>query len=59
MYKFVKINLFNYGFIKNNIDKEIPLVVKRQDTTITTSITPKTWGGKGLLGLHLTPLKRL
>lgn len=57
------------GVVKNNVNKPIPLVISRvvkstEDGRESSSrqimnitIVPKSWGGRGLLGCHLTPFK--
>ena len=42
--------------VKQNVGKAIELVVKRGDTNINIQLTPRVWGGRGLLGLHLNEL---
>jgi 26S proteasome non-ATPase regulatory subunit 9 len=45
--------------VKDNVNKRIPLYVKRQGIVVSVFITPKPWGGRGLLGCHLTPITQM
>ncbi|KAJ6585007.1 proteasome 26S subunit [Mycena capillaripes] len=36
-------------------NRSIPLKVLRSDQIVFLSLTPKTWGGRGLLGCHIVP----
>lgn len=44
--------------VGNSVSRTIDLLIKRNDELIEISLIPKTWGGRGLLGCHLTPYKR-
>lgn len=51
------------GFLKSivdlvgkNVNQPIPMVVLRNSERVELSITPQPWGGRGLLGCHLTPM---
>jgi len=51
------------GFLKSivelvgkSVNQPIPIVVLRNNERVELSITPQPWGGRGLLGCHLTPL---
>jgi 26S proteasome regulatory subunit N4 len=45
--------------VRENVGKGIPLQIRRQGSTMRIYITPKTWGGRGLLGCHLTPITQM
>ncbi|KAF8123079.1 hypothetical protein K438DRAFT_1913225 [Mycena galopus ATCC 62051] len=38
-----------------NQNRSIPLKVLRSDQNVFLSLTPKVWGGRGLLGCHIVP----
>lgn len=43
--------------VGENVNKEIVLKVRREgELVVEVTITPTTWGGRGLLGCHLTPI---
>jgi len=42
------------NIVGQNLGKDINLIIKRENMIISTKITPKSWGGRGLLGLHLS-----
>ena len=41
--------------VRENVEKIIPLVIKRKEALVNISLIPKLWRGNGLLGCHLTP----
>ena len=42
--------------VKDNINREIPLVVRRNgNDVLELKIVPRSWSGRGLLGCHLSP----
>lgn len=41
--------------VRENVEKIIPVVIKRKETLVNISLIPKLWRGNGLLGCHLTP----
>jgi 26S proteasome non-ATPase regulatory subunit 9 len=41
----------------NDNNADVPLVVRRGGEVVKLVIRPKPWGGRGLLGCHLTPIK--
>lgn len=41
--------------VKASVNKPITLLIKRNNVIIELFITPRTWAGRGLLGLHLSP----
>ena len=45
--------------VRDNVGKSIPLQIRRQGSIIRVYITPKPWGGRGLLGCHLTPITQM
>lgn len=42
--------------VGKNVNQPIPIVVLRNSERVELSITPQPWGGRGLLGCHLTPV---
>lgn len=53
------------GFLKSivetvgkSVNQPVPIVVLRQGERVELSITPQPWGGRGLLGCHLTPVQQ-
>eukprot|EP01034_Spumella_vulgaris_P022185 gene22185-28295_t len=42
--------------VGESLNKPIELTVRRHNLDIQLTITPATWGGRGLLGCHLTPM---
>jgi 26S proteasome non-ATPase regulatory subunit 9 len=42
--------------VGESLNKPIDIVVSRPDGEARLTITPATWGGRGLLGCHLTPM---
>ena len=45
--------------VRDNVGTKIPLTVRRKGTILQVFITPKSWGGRGLLGCHLTPITQM
>ena len=45
------------GVVRENVNLPIPLIIRRSEQVIHLRITPKAWGGRGLLGCHLTPIQ--
>ena len=45
--------------VRDNVNKRIPLTVRRGGNIVSVVITPKSWGGRGLLGCHLTPITQM
>eukprot|EP01041_Mallomonas_annulata_P004056 gene4056-8064_t len=43
--------------VSTHINLPLPLVIERDGNVISTVITPKAWGGRGLLGLHLSQIR--
>ena len=43
--------------VGESVNKSIPLVLKRKESIVTLEITPASWGGRGLLGCHLSPIQ--
>jgi len=41
--------------VRDNVEKVINIVIKRNGELINISLIPKLWKGNGLLGCHLTP----
>jgi 26S proteasome non-ATPase regulatory subunit 9 len=44
--------------VGESVNKEIKLKIKRGNEVLDLSLMPRTWGGRGLLGCHLTPMKK-
>jgi 26S proteasome non-ATPase regulatory subunit 9 len=44
--------------VGDSVNKEIKLKIKRGHELLELSLMPRTWGGRGLLGCHLTPIKK-
>jgi len=44
--------------VGSSVEKPIDLLIKRNEELIEMTLIPRTWGGRGLLGCHLTPFKR-
>ena len=42
--------------VRDNVGKIIPLSVNRAGVIIQILITPRPWGGRGVLGCHFTPI---
>lgn len=42
--------------VGDNVNKPIPITVLRGEDIVDIEITPKAWGGRGLLGCHLMPI---
>lgn len=42
--------------VGKNVNQPISIVVLRNSERVELSITPQPWGGRGLLGCHLTPV---
>jgi 26S proteasome non-ATPase regulatory subunit 9 len=42
--------------VRDSINRPLSLVVRRNDDILRLVITPRPWGGRGLLGFHLSPL---
>ena len=45
------------GIVRESAGQPISIVVMRGGSRLELFITPTTWGGRGLLGCHLTPIK--
>ena len=45
--------------VRDNVGMRIPLTVRRKGVVVQVFITPKSWGGRGLLGCHLTPITQM
>lgn len=45
--------------VRDSVNKRIPVMIRRGGMIISVAITPKTWGGRGLLGCHLTPITQM
>ena len=45
--------------VRDNVNKRIPLTIRRGGSVLSVMITPKSWGGRGLLGCHLTPITQM
>ena len=45
--------------VRDNVGTRIPLTVRRKGAIVQVFITPKSWGGRGLLGCHLTPITQM
>jgi 26S proteasome non-ATPase regulatory subunit 9 len=44
--------------VGESVSKPIKLIVRRNNTEIIEiTLTPQPWGGRGLLGCHLSPIK--
>lgn len=43
--------------VGESVNKPIQLVVRRNGEIVKLEITPASWGGRGLLGCHLTPIQ--
>jgi 26S proteasome non-ATPase regulatory subunit 9 len=46
------------GVVRENVNLPIQIVVRRNGISVSLHITPKSWGGRGLLGCHLSPLTK-
>ena len=44
------------SLVQRSKDKPISVVIIRQGTTTSLSVTPAEWNGRGLLGCHIVPL---
>jgi 26S proteasome non-ATPase regulatory subunit 9 len=44
--------------VGQRVNQEIEIVVQRGTQTVALTLTPKPWGGRGLLGCHLTPFQK-
>lgn len=42
--------------VQMSINQPLPLIIRRQGVAMNISIIPRAWGGKGLLGMHLSPI---
>lgn len=42
--------------VRENMGKAIQIVIQRQSTFMRIALVPKIWGGRGVLGCHLTPI---
>lgn len=42
--------------VREYCNRPLPIVVKRQGSMVTITLTPRVWGGRGLLGCHLSPV---
>jgi 26S proteasome non-ATPase regulatory subunit 9 len=44
--------------VRSSINSEIQLIIKRRDTPdpVQILLIPRSWGGRGLLGCHLSPI---
>ena len=45
--------------VRDAVNKRIPLIIRRGENIISVTITPKSWGGRGLLGCHLTSITQM
>lgn len=43
--------------VGKSVNQPIPMVVLRNSERVELSITPQPWGGRGLLGCHLSPMQ--
>lgn len=43
--------------VGESVNKPIKLVLRRKDELVNAEITPASWGGRGLLGCHLSPIQ--
>jgi 26S proteasome non-ATPase regulatory subunit 9 len=43
--------------VGESISQSIPLKVRRKGSLLDMNLVPRTWGGRGLLGCHLSPIK--
>jgi 26S proteasome non-ATPase regulatory subunit 9 len=48
------------ALLRDNVNNQIPIEVRRRDidAVLKLVLKPKIWSGRGLLGCHLTPIKR-
>jgi 26S proteasome non-ATPase regulatory subunit 9 len=44
--------------VGESVQRPIILKIRRSGEVMDLSLTPQPWGGRGLLGCHLTPIKR-
>ncbi|CAM1302412.1 PSMD9 (predicted) [Pycnogonum litorale] len=44
--------------VQHSVEKKIKLTIKRGDSTVNVTLTPKSWSGRGLLGCNIVPLKK-
>ncbi|XP_055371625.1 26S proteasome non-ATPase regulatory subunit 9 [Condylostylus longicornis] len=42
--------------VKNKVNERIPIKINRKEQIIETTLTPRTWNGRGLLGCHILPI---
>lgn len=42
--------------VRRHVNLPVKLIIKRNGQIFSKEIIPKSWGGRGLLGLHLSPL---
>lgn len=43
--------------VGESVNQEIILKIRRKESMLDMKLVPRTWGGRGLLGCHLSPLK--
>lgn len=42
--------------VQDNLNKKIPVTIARNSVVLEVEVVPSVWGGRGLLGCHLSPL---
>ena len=47
------------GVVRDHVNQRINITVRRKGTLMNLELIPKTWGGRGLLGCHLTKISQM
>lgn len=45
------------SIVRNYVDRELSIRIARHSDLLDLIIVPRIWGGRGLLGCHLSPIK--
>jgi 26S proteasome non-ATPase regulatory subunit 9 len=45
--------------VRDHVNRPIAVTVRRKDVLATLTLVPQSWGGRGLVGCHFTPITQM